>query len=85
MPHVGFAIPVLPGKTDLDRDALGPQRLFEPGGKGSTGGQAVAGGERISQRYDSYRPLVRQRRQDHHCGECEQRAPRLDRRGRAPI
>lgn len=22
MPHVGFAIPVLPGKTDLDRDAL---------------------------------------------------------------
>lgn len=22
MPHVGFAIPVLPGRTDLDRDAL---------------------------------------------------------------
>ena len=22
MPHVGFAIPVLPGRTNLDRDAL---------------------------------------------------------------
>jgi hypothetical protein len=22
MPHVGFALPVLPGRTDLDRDAL---------------------------------------------------------------
>ncbi len=47
---------------DLDREALGRERLLELGREGVVGRKPVAGGERIAERHDPDRPLGRRRR-----------------------
>ncbi len=54
---IGSGIPGDPRIGDLDREALGPERLFELDRKGFVGAQAEAGGERIAQDHDSHWPI----------------------------
>jgi hypothetical protein len=54
---------------DLDREALGPERLFELGRKGLVGGKAEARGKRIAQDHDPYRPIGSRGRRTHRDGE----------------